>query len=75
MFLTNSSFAFTDVLVKSVGFSDHHIVTGTYLAQRTHPLCIHKVVYARSYRKLDSNLLCDLFTDEAWDAVISFYNS
>lgn len=64
VFLTNCSFAFTDVLVKPIGFSDHHVV-----ARRTHPLCAHKVIHARSYRKLDSNLICNLFTDKAWDAV------
>ena len=74
VFLRNCSFAFADVLVKPIGFSDHHIVMGTYLARRTHPPCTHKVVYARSYRKLDSDLLCDLFTDEAWDTVLSFDN-
>ena len=47
---------------------------GTYLARRTHPPCTHKVVYARSYRKLDPQSLCDLFIDEAWDAVFSFDN-
>jgi len=47
---------------------------GTYLARRTHPPCTHKVVYARSYQKLDPQSLCDLFIDEAWDAVFSFDN-
>ena len=73
VFLTNCSFAFTDVLVKPVGFSDH-IVMGTYLARRTHPPCTHKEVYARNYHKIDSDFLCDLFTDEVWDAVFSFDN-
>ena len=47
---------------------------GTYLAQRTHPPCTHKMVYARNYHKIDSDFLCDLFTDEVWDAVFSFDN-
>ena len=47
---------------------------GTYLARRMHPPRTHKVISARNYKKLDSNLLCDLFTDTAWDAVFSFDN-
>ena len=74
VFLTNCSFSFTDVLVKPIGFSDHHIVMGTYLARRIHPPRTHKVISARNYKKLDSNLLCDLFTDTAWDVVFSFDN-
>ena len=74
VFLTNCSFAFTDLLVKPIGFSDHHIVMGTYLARRTHPPCTHKVIYARNYHKIDSDFLYDLFTDEVWDAVFSFDN-
>lgn len=69
VFLTNCLFAFADVLAKAVWFSDHHIIMGTYLAGRTHLPCAHKVVYARNYRKIDSGFLCDLFTDETWDAV------
>ena len=42
---------------------------GTYLVQRTHLPCIHKVVYTRRYQKLDSTLLHNLFTDEAWNVV------
>jgi len=62
------------VLVKPIGFSDHHIVMETYLARRTHPPCTHRAVYARSYQKLDPQSLCDLFTDGTWDAVFSFNN-
>ena len=32
------------------------------------------MISARSYKKLDSSLLCDIFTDKAWDAVFSFDN-
>ena len=62
------------MLVKPIGFSDHHIVMETYLARRTHPPCTHRAVYARSYQKLDPQSLCDLFTDGTWDAVFSFNN-
>ena len=65
VFLTNSSFSFDNVFAVPIGFSDHHIVMGTYLARRSHQPCTHKVIYARSNWKFDSALLCDLFTDES----------
>ena len=56
-FLTNSEFSFDDVVALPVGFSDHHIVVGTYLARRSHQLSGHKFINVRPYHKLDSNLL------------------
>ena len=34
VFLTNSSCSFDDVFGVPIGFSDHHVVMGTYLARR-----------------------------------------
>ena len=56
VFLTNSSCSFDTVFGVP---SDHHIVMGTYLAQRSHQPCTHKVISARSCRKFDPALLCD----------------
>ena len=61
VFLTNSVFSFTDVTAFLVGFSDHHIVVGTYLTRRSHQPSGHKFINVRSYRKLDPSLLCAIF--------------
>ena len=57
VFLPNGSFSFDKVFALPVGFSDHHIAMGTYLARRSHQPCTHRVIYARSNRKFDSALL------------------
>ena len=72
VFLTKSSFSFDDVFAVPVGFSDHYLIIGAYLARRSHQPLTHKVIYALSNQKFDSALLCDLFTDESCDAVFSF---
>ena len=52
-----------------VGFSDHHIVLGTYLTRRSHQPSGHKLINVRSYRKLDPTLL---HSDETWKDVFLF---
>ena len=74
VFLTNSVFSFTDVTALPVGFSNHHIVVGTYLTRRSHQPSGHKFINVRSYRKLDPNLLCTIYSDDAWNDVFSFDN-
>lgn len=72
VFLTNSVFSFTDVIALPVGFSDHHVVVGTYLTRQSHQPSGHKLINVRSYGKLDSNLLLNIYNDEAWNDVFSF---
>ena len=75
VFLTNSSCSFKDVSALPVGFNDHHIVMGTYLARRSNNGGLdspHQVIYARCYRKLDLSVLQDLLTDDVWNDVLSF---
>ena len=45
VFLTNCSYSFTDVTALPVGFSDHHIVVGTYLTRRSHQPTGHTLIY------------------------------
>ena len=40
---------FVDVTAVPVGFSDHHIVMGTYLAWQSHPPSGHKFINVKSY--------------------------
>jgi len=74
VFLTNSRYSFTDVMALPVGFSDHHIVLGTYLTRRSHQPSGHKLINVRSYRKLDPALLHTIYSDETWKDVFSFDN-
>ena len=67
VFLANCCYSFVDVTTVLVGFSDHHVVMGTYLAQQSHPPSGHKFINVRSYRRLDPTLLNDIYTDgEVW---------
>ena len=74
LFLTNCSYSFTDVTALPVGYSDHHIVVGTYLTRRSHQPTGHTLIYVRSYQKLDPTLLRAIYTDEVWNDVFSFDN-
>jgi len=71
VFLTNSVFSFTDVIALPVGFNDHHVVVGTYLTRRSHQPFGHKLINV-FYSKLHSNLLLNIYNDEAWNDVFSF---
>ena len=74
VFLTNCSYSFTDVTALPVGFSDYHIVIGTYLTRHSHQPTGHTLIYVRSYQKLDPTLLHANYTDEVWNDVFSFDN-
>jgi len=51
VFLTNCTFSFADVTALPVGFSDHHIVVGTYLTRCSRQPAGHTHIIVRSYRK------------------------
>jgi len=74
VFLTNCTFSFIDVTALPVGFSDHHIVVGTYLTRRFRQPVGHTYINARPYRKLDPALLQTIYSDEIWNDVLSFDN-
>ena len=57
-----------------MGFSDHHIVVGTYLTCHFYQPTGHTLIYVRSYWKLDPTLLRAIYTDEVWNDVFSFDN-
>ena len=57
-----------------MGFSDYHIVVGTYLTCRSHQLTGHTLIYVTSYQKWDPTLLRAIYTDEVWNDVFSFDN-
>ena len=61
VFLPNCSFSFIDVIALPVGFIDHHIVVGTYLARQSCLLSGHQFINLRSYHKLDPTLLHAIF--------------
>ena len=61
VFLTSTSCSFSNVAGFPSSFSDHHLVLGDYFGRRSHaPLCDHKVIYTRYYRKLDAAVLEDM---------------
>lgn len=75
VFLTNNSCSFDNVSALPVGFSDHHLVMGNYLARRIRNEGLdptHRVIFARCYRKLDLSILQDLLQNDVWKDVLSF---
>ena len=56
-----------------MGFSDHHIVVGTYLTHRFHHPTGHTLMYLRSYWKLDPTLLV-LFKLKRYGMMCFFHN-
>ena len=48
VFLTSTSYSFSNVAGFSCSFSDHHLVLGDYFGRQSHaPLCDHKVIYTQ----------------------------
>ena len=76
VFLTGTSYSFSNVTGFPCSFSDHHLVLGDYFGRRSrHALLYdHKVIYTRCYRKLDPTVLEDLLVDDVWSSVLSFDN-
>jgi len=74
VFLSSSSYSFSNVASFPCSFTDHHIILGDYFG-RSHVQSNHKVIYARCYRKLDVSVLEKMLVDDdVWDTVLSFDN-
>jgi len=73
VFVPNSSYSFSNVVVLPCSFSDHLIVLGDYFG-RSHDQSGHRTIQVRCYRKLDVTALEDVLTDDVWDKILSSDN-